>query len=153
MKSTSFLLSIFLIFFFFTGTHVMNAQKASLPGSEVNKKPKAASELVVLWTSGDPEVAKKMVFMYVYNAMKAGWWEDITFIIWGPSSRLLAGDKTVQAEIKKMKEVGINLVACKACADEYGVSGKLADLGIDVKYMGKPLTKYIKEQGYHVITF
>jgi hypothetical protein len=28
----------------------------------------ASEKLVVLWTSGDPEVAKKMVFMYTYNA-------------------------------------------------------------------------------------
>jgi len=43
----------------------------------------SAEKLVVLWTSGDAEVAKKMVFMYVYNAKKYEWWDEITFIIWG----------------------------------------------------------------------
>ncbi|KXS47386.1 MAG: hypothetical protein AWL62_2688, partial [Halanaerobium sp. T82-1] len=32
------------------------------------------NSLVVLWTSGDKEVAKKMVFMYTLNAKTRGWW-------------------------------------------------------------------------------
>jgi hypothetical protein len=46
--------------------------------------------------------------------------------------------------IQKMKEAGVILEACKACADLYCVSSKLEDLGIDVKYMGQPLTEYLK---------
>ena len=38
--------------------------------------------LVVLWTSGDPDVALKMVFMYAYNAKKNNWWKDVTFVVW-----------------------------------------------------------------------
>lgn len=109
-------------------------------------------KLVVLWTSGDLEVAKKMVYMYTYNAKKYGWWKDITFIIWGPSSKLLAENQELQGYLKKMKEAGIKLEACKACADMYGVSEKLTELGVDVKYMGTVLTDYIKSER-HVITF
>jgi hypothetical protein len=111
-----------------------------------------ADRLVVLWTSGDREVALKMVFMYTLNAKLNKWWTDVTFIVWGPSSKLLSSDAGLQDEIKKMKEAGVVLEACKACADQYGVSGKLQELGIDVKYMGQPLTRYIKE-GRHVLTF
>jgi hypothetical protein len=109
-------------------------------------------KLVVLWTSGDPEVAEKMVFMYTYNAMKQNWWKDITFIVWGPSSKLLSENKSLQEYIMKMMKVGVRVEACKACADMYGVSDKLSDLGINVRYLGEPLTEYIK-QGRHVITF
>ena len=113
-----------------------------------------ADKLVVLWTSGDRDVALKMVFMYTYNAStpRFGWWKDITLIVWGPSSKLLSEDKELQDYVKKMKKAGIRLEACKACADMYGVSDKLAALGIDVKYMGDVLTNYIKE-GRHVLTF
>ena len=52
-----------------------------------------SSKLFVLWTSGDREVALKMVFMYTYNAKKYGWWKDITLVVWGPSAKLLSGDK------------------------------------------------------------
>jgi len=114
--------------------------------------PASSDKLVVLWTSGDREVALKMVFMYALNAKRNSWWSDVTFIVWGPSSKLLSSDAELQAEIKKMKEAGVILEACKACADSYGVSGKLQELGIDVKYMGRPLTAYIKE-GRLVLTF
>jgi hypothetical protein len=110
------------------------------------------SKLVVVWTSGDREVALKMVFMYTFNAKKRGWWDDITFIVWGPSEKLLAEDKELQDYLKKMFDVGVRVEACKSCSDMYGVSESLEKLGVDVKYMGVPLTDYIKED-LKVITF
>lgn len=111
-----------------------------------------SEKLVVLWTSGDPEVAKKMVFMYTYNAKKNGWWEDITLVVWGPSAKLLTEDKELQETIKNMDEIGINLLACKGCADQYEVSDDLEKLGIEVKYIGVELTDFIKGD-YHLVTF
>ncbi|MDW7667964.1 MAG: DsrE family protein [Bacillota bacterium] len=113
---------------------------------------KELKKLVVLWTSGDIEVAKNMVFMYTLNAKLRGWWDDITFIIWGPSSKLLSENKELQTQIKKFIDEGIQVEACKACADNYEVADQLSTLGIDVKYMGEPLTDYIKS-GQKVITF
>jgi hypothetical protein len=119
-------------------------------GPAVTSNP--ADKLVVLWTSGDRDVALNMVFMYTLNARLHNWWADVTFIVWGPSSKLLASDTELKDQIRKMKEAGIILEACKACADRYGVAGKLQELGIDVKYMGQPLTRYIKD-GRHILTF
>lgn len=110
------------------------------------------SKLVVVWTSGDREVALKMVYMYTYNAKKNEWWDKIRFVVWGPSSKLLSEDKELQDYLKKMKEVGVELLACKACADMYGVSEKLEDLGIEVKYMGKDLTEML-QGGWTSLTF
>lgn len=109
-------------------------------------------KLVVLWTSADKEVATKMVFMYTFNAKRLGWWEAVTLVVWGPSTKLLSEDAELQEHLAKMKEAGVELLACKACADMYGISGKLKELGIEVRYMGEPLTQYLKE-GYKVITF
>jgi len=108
--------------------------------------------LVVLWSSGDREVALKMVFMYTLNAKLKGWWKEINFIVWGPSAKLLTEDKELQDRIARMKDAGIVLEACRACADQYGVSENLEKMGIDVKYIGVPLTTYIKEDRY-MITF
>ena len=108
--------------------------------------------LVVLWTSGDPEVAFKMVFMYTSAAKKNNWWKDITFIVWGPSAQLASENKEIGESLVKMKEMGIEMLACKACAEQYGCSPDLENLGMDVKYMGVPLTNYIKE-GYKIVTF
>ena len=91
--------------------------------------------------------------MYTFYAKERGWWQDIQLIVWGPSSKLLSEDKELQDYIKKMKDKGVEIVACKACADSYGVSGKLEDLGIEVKYMGMPLTELLKSEKWKVVTF
>ncbi len=110
------------------------------------------SRLAVLWTSGDADVAYKVCFMYTNAAKKSKWFDEVTLIVWGPSSRLLAGDKNLQAEIKKMQENGVVVKACLACANLYGVTDKLRELGIDVKYMGRPLSDMLKG-GWKVLTF
>ncbi|MFC2138341.1 DsrE family protein [Bacteroidota bacterium] len=120
---------------------------------EINDTAKVCNKdkLVVVWTSGDKEVAMKMVFMYTFNAKKFEWWDDITLLVWGPSSKLLTEDAELQDYVKKMKESGINLLACKGCADMYGISDKLEEIGVTVRYTGKDLTDFIKER--HVVTF
>jgi hypothetical protein len=93
-----------------------------------------------------------MVYMYTFNAKKNGWWDEVRFLVWGPSSKLLSEDTELQDYIKRMKEEGIELLACKACADSYGVSEKLEEMGIEVKYMGEPLTEMLKSD-WTTITF
>ena len=114
--------------------------------------PNDASKLLVVWTSGDKDVAQNMVFMYTINAKKQGWWDSIRFLIWGASSKLLSEDKDLQEGIFKMKELGIELYACKACADIYGIAQQLKDLGITVKYTGEDLTNWVKG-GWTTLTF
>ncbi len=110
------------------------------------------SRLAVIWSSSDPEVAHRVCFMYTDNAKKQKWFDEVTLIVWGPSARLLAGDKDLQAEIKGMINDGVKVQACLACADSYGVTDQLRKLGIEVKYMGKPLTDLIKG-GWKILTF
>jgi hypothetical protein len=117
------------------------------------KKSSKPDELVVLWTSGDREVALKMAFMYAFNSKRFKWgWKNVTLVVWGPSSKLLAEDKELQEHIVDMKRAGIKLQACKKCSDLYGVSDALRGLGIEVKYMGKPLTDYLRDDNCRVIT-
>lgn len=101
-------------------------------------------KLAVLWTSADREVALKMVFMYTRNSKKHSWWNVVRLIVWGPSAQLLANDEELQVFIHEMLDNGIEIVACKACSDLYGVSDKLSALGIEVVYMGEPLSKMLK---------
>jgi hypothetical protein len=128
----------------------MNLSKKEHGKGKESSKP---DELVVLWTSGDREVALKMAFMYTFNSKRFKWgWKNVTLIVWGPSSKLLAEDKELQEHIVDMKEAGVKLQACKKCSDQYGVSDDLRQLGIEVKYMGKPLTDYLRDDNYRVIT-
>jgi hypothetical protein len=38
---------------------------------------------------------------------------------------------------------GVHVTACKACADQLGVTEKLEKLDIEVKYWGTPLTELL----------
>lgn len=129
--------SIFLILaiFIFTGVFAQNDKKM-----EDN-----SNKLAVLWTSGDPDLAEKMAFMYTYNAKKQGWFNEVVLIVWGPSAKLLSENIMLQEYVKKMQEAGIKVEACIACAKMYEVDGKLKEMGIDVKGMGVPLSNYLKE--------
>jgi len=112
----------------------------------------AKDTLLVVWSSGDIEVAEKVCFMYTYNAKKWGWFKEVIFVVWGPSAKLLAENEKLQASVKKMKEEGIIVEACAACARMYDVQDDLKEIGVDVKGMGTVLTKYLKA-GYPNITF
>ncbi len=111
-----------------------------------------ASKVAVVWTSGDPDVAHKVCFMYTHNAKKQKWFDEVVLIIWGPSSRILAGDKKLQEGVKQMILDGVVVQACIVCADMYGVSDRLREMGIEVKAMGKPLSDMLQSD-YKVLTF
>ncbi len=104
----------------------------------------SATHLTVLWTNADPITAEKMVFMYTINAMAHGWWENVTLVVWGAPAKLVAEDKTIQALTHKAMDAGVHVTACKACADQLGVTEKLEQLKIEVKYWGQPLTELLK---------
>ena len=110
------------------------------------------TELYILWTSSDREVALKMVFMYTLNSRLKEWWPYVNLIVWGPSAKLLSEDTELQAKLKEMRDAGVEISACKACSDAYGISSALESLGVDVKFMGQPLTQMLKT-GKTLITF
>jgi hypothetical protein len=114
--------------------------------------PAERTKLAVVWTSGDPEVAEKVCFMYTQAAKKASWFDEVVLIVWGPSSRLLAADKELQANVKGMQASGVVVQACVVCADMYGVADDLRQMGIEVKPMGKPLSEMLKTD-WKVLTF
>ncbi len=120
--------------------------------SETAMNPDDSSRLAVLWTSGDRDVALRAAFMYTLNAKARGWFDQVTLIVWGPSAELLARDGELQDRVRAMDEAGVVLVACKACADGYGVSEALEGMGIEVKYMGEPLTEMLQGD-WEVLTF
>ena len=143
----SMVISLFLSFPMAKAASVSPENDTVKDSTEISNKDK----LVVVWTSGDKEVAMKMVFMYTFNAKKYEWWDDITLLVWGPSAKLLTEDIELQDYVKTMIDSGIHVLACKGCADLYEVSDELEQIGVTVKYTGKDLTNFIKER--HVITF
>jgi hypothetical protein len=136
---------IFPILFVLLTSHLL-AQNTGTMNNKENFR------LAVLWTSGDPEVAEKACFMYTLNAKKQAWFYDVVLIVWGPSSKLMSENVSLQEYVKKMQNAGVRVEACQACAEMYGIADKLREMKIDVKYMGLPLTNYLKT-GWKVLTF
>lgn len=108
--------------------------------------------LCVVWSSSDPEVADNLAFMYAHNALREGWWERVRLIIWGPSAALAARDEHIRARLKEMLADGVEVWACRACADNYGVADRLESLGAEVLYVGGPFTEMLK-CGWTQLTF
>lgn len=106
----------------------------------------SGEHLYVLWTNDNPITAEKMVFMYTINSLKHGWWEKVTLIIWGATAKLVSEDVNMQAKIKEALDVGVDITACKACADQLGVTENLEKLNIDVRYWGVPLTDILTNE-------
>ncbi len=120
--------------------------------SQATTPEQTPDKLVIIWTSGDFYVAERVALMYAHNAKIAGWFKEVTLIIWGPSAKLISENIKLQERVKTMQKDGVVVEACVACADAYGVTEDLRKLGYDVKGMGKPLTDYLKS-GAKVLTF
>jgi hypothetical protein len=108
--------------------------------------------LVVLWSSGDPEVAEKACLMYAHAAKKYNWFKEVILIVWGPSEKLLAENSLLKDKVASMKKDGVIVEACVACSNMYDVTNELKVCQIDVKGMGVPLTRYLK-RGYKIVSY
>ena len=102
------------------------------------------NHLYVLWTNDNPVTAEKMVFMYTINSLKRGWWEKVTLILWGATTKLVSEDEGIQEKIKDALDAGVYITACKACADQLRVKETLENQGIEVISWGPILTELIK---------
>jgi hypothetical protein len=142
MKTKTFFITLTLLIF--TNTFKVMAQ--------AEKQENASDKLVVVWTSDDPYVAERVALMYTHAAKTAGWFSEVTLIIWGPSAKLTAENLKIQEKLKAMQDDGIEIRACIVCANAYGVSENLKKMDFDVRGMGKPLTDYLKSDA-KVLTF
>lgn len=104
--------------------------------------------LYILWTNADPVTSRLMVMMYAKNALKNGWWDKITVIVWGAPVKLLAENSELQEECRLAQRMGVRFEGCITCAGELDLVKEMEDLGIVLRKWGPPLTQIIKEGGY-----
>ena len=103
-------------------------------------------ELLVLWTTDNIGTCLNMVLMYTKNAKIKGWWNDVTLLIWGASSKLVAENFEIQDYIQVLLKAKVRVIACKKCAENYNIVEQLESQGIEVFYTGQLLTDWIKEE-------
>ena len=141
MRSKLFILAVLLLTF---STRTINAQQPRTAGP--------SDTLVVVWSSGDPEVAEKACLMYTSAAKKYKWFDEVILVVWGPSEKLLSENAVLKEKVAAMQKDGVIVQACVTCANMYGVTSNLKTCQVDVKGMGVPLTKYLK-RGYKIICY
>lgn len=112
-----------------------------------------SDKLLIVWSSGEKEVAKKLVLLYGSVMLQRKYWDEATIMIWGPSAKLLAQDKELQEKFQVVKQSGVKFNACVVCTDDYGVSEQLQELGVELIHTGEMLTEALKSNDTKVITF
>ena len=108
-------------------------------------------KLLIVWTSGDIEVADKMALMYSGVMMERKYWDEAILMVWGASVKLLANNPRLKEKIAKIAASGVQVCACVACVDEYGVRGEYEAMGIEIVHTGITMTECLKD-GWRSIT-
>jgi len=111
-----------------------------------------ATKVFVIASSGDKDVLKWPGLRWPMNASKKQWVDEVKVILFGPAEEVVAYDSEIQQKIRDLQEAGVEVMACKACADEKNVSGKLEELGIKVVFVGSVISELIKD-GWTPLTF
>ena len=111
------------------------------------------NELLIVWSSGEVEVAKKLVLLYGSVMLERKYWDEATIMIWGPSAKLLAQNTDLQEQFKVVQKSGVKFNACVVCTDDYGVSSELRELGVELIHTGEMLTEALQSDEIKVITF
>jgi len=109
-------------------------------------------KLLIVWSTAEIEVAKKMVLLYSSVILPRGYWDQAHLMIWGPSAKLLSESIELQELLRIVKETGVEVSCCVVCSDEYGVTEKLDSMGIEMIHTGELLTSALKED-WKVMTF
>ncbi len=102
---------------------------------------------VLIWlASGEMEKLQPGI-IYGTNARKHGWVDDVQFVIFGESERLML-EHPETFELLQNNSAAY----CKFVADDMGITATLEEKGANIIYVGDYISNFIKE-GYQVITF
>ena len=110
------------------------------------------NKLLLVWSTEEVEVAKKMILLYSSVILERGYWDEAHLMIWGPSAKALAENEELQTMLKVVQLSGVETSACVVCSDDYGVSDKLKTLGVSTIHTGELLTEALQSD-WKVITF
>jgi len=102
---------------------------------------------VLIWlASGEVEKLRPGI-LYGTNARKFGWLEDVQFVVFGESERLMLERQDLFELLQDN-----STAYCKFVADDMEITPALEEMGAKVIFVGDYISNFIK-QGYQVITF
>jgi len=110
------------------------------------------SKLLIVWKSDDYRNVDFFLAPFALNSKKHKWFDGVEVLIWGASTEYCTTNEQAQNTIKQMIELGIEVRACKFCAEKVDASETLQSLGVNVMYTGVYLSDKLKDTEYEVLT-
>ena len=130
------------------------AALATMAGLEATTARAEDAPLKVLFliTHSD-EYAARWSIKSAYFTLKLKLADEVRFAFLGKNEKLLVEDKEINEFAKKIAaEAKEKPVACILCADEFGVSDQLREMGFTVTGYLKPVMQWLRE-GYIPLTY
>ncbi len=109
-------------------------------------------KLLVVWKSDNNIDIEKFVVPFTYNSKAQNWFMDVELLIWGASQAQVKVNPSYQEYVKTLIHNGVNVYACKMCADDTGATEVLESLGVTVMYTGVYLSEKLQDDEWEVIT-
>lgn len=110
------------------------------------------NNLLIVWSSGDVEVAEKFPLLYSSVVLDRKYWEKAHIMVWGPSILLAKQNDKIRKKLIEIQKTGVSMSACIVCTQEYEAQKELESLGIEVNHTGELFTKALKDDDWSVFT-
>ncbi|WP_300158752.1 DsrE family protein [Solidesulfovibrio sp.] len=107
--------------------------------------------LVVVWTTREREAALAMALVYARNALLRGHFARVRLLVWGPSAKVLACDPELQEAVVACRAAGVDVAACRECAEVFEVAECLSRLGLALVAGDATLSDALKD-GWKVVS-
>lgn len=102
-----------------------------------------ADKILVIISTAEAEVARTGL-MYAVNALKNSWMQDIQLFFFGPSEKLLLEDGVMQTLLQEFQSLKGKPIACKFIAEREGLGNSIAEMGVEVVYVGERISSLIQ---------
>jgi hypothetical protein len=101
-------------------------------------------KVLIIVSSGDKNVVSTaMVFGTI--SFEAKLYSDLKVFFFGPSEKLIAEDKELQANLTKLIKDGITPVACVNVSNAFDITPKLTTLGLNTIPVGKAIADLVND--------
>jgi len=103
------------------------------------------NHLHILWTNDNQHTSQFMVFFYATQSMVHRHWDEVTVILWGAPVKTITENKILQEEMNLARLAGVRFSACTSCANKFGVTDLLRELGVEIFAWTQPFTQLVKQ--------
>ncbi len=102
-----------------------------------------ADKILVIISTAEREKALTGL-MYAVNALKHGWMKEVQLFFFGPAEKLLLRDNHLQALVQEFQSLQGKPIACKFIAEREEIGDQIAELGVEVVYVGERISDLVK---------